>query len=137
MIECRHLLPGKGNDHYLLEFLRNGKDWGEDIPFAKKVFSFGVRKSRMIIASWDLLEEFATTEGAQPYDGESRTIYVPNTAFVNVTITKHDVFMRDGLQVSLPYLHFEFGGEHWGLGLRKVKAVLAHRPDIEFVSRQA
>ena len=57
--------PGAQNEVLTVEFLRNGEAWGEDIHVGNPHFRFGKVKAQVILAAWDIIEEYVGDESAK------------------------------------------------------------------------
>jgi hypothetical protein len=127
--------PGAQNAVLTMEFLRNGEAWGEDLKFGNAHFRFGKAKAQVILAAWDVIEEYVGAVGLKPALFEVQERYVPYTSFVTVKVSRQPDFEnRAGILVEKHYLQFSFGDQVWGFGLSKAQAVMLQRLAIEFVA---
>ena len=92
--------PGKENVALTLELYRNGEPWGDEIPVGNPHFRFGKVKAQIILASWDIIEEYIATNGTKPALFEIQERYVSNTPFVNVKVVKQGEFINRGWNPS-------------------------------------
>lgn len=128
--------PGDQNEVLTVEFLRNGEAWGEDIHAGNPHFRFGKVKAQVILAAWDIIEEYVGAVGLKPALFQVQDRYVPETSFVTVKVSRQAEFVnRAGILVEKHYLQFSYGDKVWGFGLSKAQAVLFQRPAIEFVAK--
>ena len=79
MVNIKWHYPGEQNAVLTLELERNGEAWGEDLPFGNPHFRFGKLKAQVVLASWDIIEEYVATIGAKPALFEVQERFVPNT----------------------------------------------------------
>lgn len=127
--------PGAQNAVLTVEFLRNGEPWGEDIHVGNPHFRFGKAKAQVILAAWDIIEEYVGAVGLKPPLFQVQDRYVPETSFVTVKVSRQGEFVnRAGFLVEKHYLQFRFGEDVWGFGLTKAQAILSFRAQIEFVA---
>jgi hypothetical protein len=128
--------PGAQNAVLTVEFLRNNEPWGDELPFGNPHFRFGKAKAQVILAAWDIIEEYVGTVGLKPALFQVKDRYVPETSFVTVKVSRQGEFVnRAGILVEKHFLQFSYGDQVWGFGLSKAQAVLLQRPAIEFVAK--
>lgn len=128
--------PGAQNAVLTVEFLRNNEAWGEELPFGNPHFRFGKAKAQVILAAWDIIEEYVGAVGTKPPLFEVQERYVPDSAFVTVKVARLGEFTnRAGILVEKHYLQFSYGEQVWGFGLSKAQAVLSYRAQLEFVAK--
>jgi hypothetical protein len=128
--------PGAQNAVLTVEFLRNNEAWGDELPFAKPQFRFGKAKAQVILAAWDIIEEYVASVGAKPALFEVQERYVPETSFVTVKVVHQAEFVnRAEVLINKDFLQFNYGEEIWGFGLSKAQAVVCQRAAIEFVAK--
>ena len=136
MVTIKWHSPGTQNAVLTLELERNGEAWGEDLPFGNPHFRFGKVKAQLVLASWDIIEEYVATIGAKPALFEVQERYVPETSFVTAKVVKQGEFTnRAGVLVEKHYLQLNYGDKVWGFGLSKAQALLSCRAQIEFLSK--
>ncbi len=127
--------PGPQNAVLTVEFLRNGEAWGDELPFGNPHFRFGKAKAQVILASWDIIEEYVGAVGLKPPLFQVQERYVPGSSFVTVKVVREGEFInRAGILVEKHYLQFSYGDQVWGFGLSKAQATLLYRQAIEFVA---
>jgi hypothetical protein len=128
--------PGAQNAVLTVEFLRNNEPWGDELPFGNPYFRFGKAKAQVILAAWDIIEEYVGCVGLKPALFQVQERFVPETSFVTVKVVRQGEFVnRAGILVEKHYLQFSYGDQVWGFGWRKAQAVLLQRPAIEFVAK--
>ena len=128
--------PGAQNEVLTVEFLRNGEAWGEDIHVGNPHFRFGKVKAQVILAAWDIIEEYVGAVGLKPALFQVQDRYVPETSFVTVKVSRQGEFVnRAGILVEKHFLQFCYGEKVWGFGLSKAQAILSFRQEIEFVAK--
>jgi hypothetical protein len=127
--------PGKENVALTLELYRNGEPWGDEIPVGNPHFRFGKVKAQIILASWDIIEEYIETAGSKPALFDIHERYVSNTSFVNVKVVKQGEFInKAGILVEKHYLQFNYGNQFWGFGVTKAQALPSFQDMIQFVA---
>lgn len=127
--------PGGDNHALTVELLRNGEAWGDELPFGNPHFRFGKAKAQVILAAWDIVEEYIGSMGSQPKLFDVQERYVPNTHFVNVKVVRQGEFInKAGVLVEKHYLQFNFGDQLWGFGLTKAQALPPFRDILRFVA---
>jgi hypothetical protein len=135
MIKLKWHSPGEQNAVLTMELLRNGEAWGEDLPFGNPYFRFGKTKAQLILASWDVIEEYVGSVGAKPPLFQAQERYVPDTSFVTAKVVKQGEFInRAGVLVEKHYLQLSYDEKVWGFGLSKAQALLSFRDQIEFLA---
>ena len=128
--------PGAQNTVLTVEFLRNDEAWGEDMHVGNPHFRFGKVKAQVILAAWDIIEEYVGAVGLKPALFQVQDRYVPETSFVTVKVSRQGEFVnRAGILVEKHYLKFSYGDQVWGFGLSKAQAILSFRQEIEFVAK--
>lgn len=136
MVTIKWHSPGEQNAVLTMELLRNDEAWGEDLPFGNPHFRFGKVKAQVILASWDVIEEYVATIGVKPALFEVQERFVPDTNFVTAKVVKQGEFTnRAGILVEKHYLQLNYGDKVWGFGLSKAQALLSYRAQIEFLSK--
>ena len=136
MVTIKWHSPGEQNAVLTMELLRNGEAWGEDLPFGNPHFRFGKVKAQVILASWDVIEEYVATIGVKPALFEVQERFVPDTNFVTAKVVKQGEFInRAGILVEKHYLQLNYGEKVWGFGLSKAQALLSYRAQIEFLAK--
>lgn len=136
MVTIKWHSPGEQNAVLTMELLRNDEAWGEDLPFGNPHFRFGKVKAQLVLASWDLIEEYVGSIGAKPPLFLVQDRYVPETSFVTAKVVKQGEFInRAGILVEKHYLQLNYGEKVWGFGLSKAQALLSYRAQIEFLAK--
>lgn len=136
MVTIKWHSPGEQNAVLTIELLRNGEAWGEDLPFGNPHFRFGKVKAQVVLASWDVIEEYVGSIGAKPALFEVHERYVPETSFVTAKVVKQGEFTnRAGILVEKHYLQLNYGDKVWGFGLSKAQALLSYRAQIDFLTK--
>jgi len=113
-----------------LEILENSRPWGETHRKAKRHFSFGRRKARMIILAKDQIQAFVTSGGENPA-GLPVTVSSVPLLDGNVVIKKEDSFNIGSLRLPHPHIKITHKNESLGIGLSKADALLSLWPLIE------
>lgn len=117
----------------VLEILRNGQPWNDELPFAgKKHFSFGVRKARSIIQAEVLIRQYVGSMGAEPRLLDVADLgYVPDTNISSLKVTKHGPFHNPaGILIDKNYLQLTMDDEQLSFGLSKAQAIVGLFDDI-------
>jgi len=136
MVTIKWHSPGEQNAVLTIELLRNGEAWGEDLPFGNPHFRFGKVKAQVVLASWDVIEEYVGSIGTKPALFEVQERYVPETSFVTAKVVKQGEFTnRAGILVEKHYLQLNYGDKVWGFGLSKAQALLSYRGQIIFLAK--
>ena len=136
IIKLKWHSPGEQNAVLTMELLRNGEAWGEDLPFGNPHFRFGKTKAQLVLASWDLIEEYVESIGVKPALFEVHERFVPETNFVTAKVVKQGEFTnRAGILVEKHYLQLSYGDKVWGFGLSKAQALLSYLKEIEFLAK--
>lgn len=121
---------GEYRGNPFLEILENNRPWGETHRKAKRHFSFGRRKARMIILAKDQIQAFVTSGGESPA-GLPVTVSSMPLLDGNVVIKKEDSFNIGSLRLPHPHIKITHKNESLGIGLSKADALLALWPLIE------
>jgi hypothetical protein len=113
-----------------IEILENGRPWGETHRNAKKHFSFGSRKARMILLAEKQIREFVDSDGEAPKSSPTR---VQDGLLLDdpVVITREDSFTIGSTRISLPHIKLTHRNESIGFGLSKADALLTLWAQIE------
>jgi hypothetical protein len=128
--------PGAQNAVLTVEFLRNDEAWGDELPFGNPHFRFGKVKAQVILAAWDIIEEYVGAVGLKPALFQVQDRYVSETSFVTVKVARQGEFVnRAGILIEKHYLQFAYGHQTWGFGLTKAQALLSYRDQIEFLAK--
>jgi len=136
MVTIKWHSPGEQNAVLTLELERNGEAWGEDLPSGNPHFRFGKVKAQVVLASWDIIEEYVATIGVKPALFQVQERFVPDTSFVTAKVVKKGEFInRAGILVEKHYLQLNYGEKVWGFGLSKAQALLSYRAQIDFLAK--
>ena len=131
------LLKSPSNEcpYLTVEFLRNNLPWGEDIEVGTKHFAFGRDKAKIVLECWDLILEYANSNGSTPAIGDQQYFNISGTIWGgDVTVVKKPQFTRDGYVIEKHYLYFTYGKLDWGFGLTKAKALTGFKEEIRYVA---
>lgn len=104
-------LPSKVNPK--IEILKNGNQFWDDLPGAKKPFKFDVYQAKRLLASMSVIKEFLSHEGRRPSNPDWRIIPDHDDCLIK-RIPK---FTIKGKKYDNPYL--EIGGLAGKLYLKK------------------
>ena len=125
---------GNFRGNQFLEILENGSPWGESHPGARRHFSFGKRKARMVLAARNQIRSFVDNAGSNPATLNAQVDADPWLDGA-VAITGHEFFRVNQREIRSPFLQLTFGRESFSFGLSKAEALVHLLPDIEkFVS---
>jgi hypothetical protein len=132
------LIPGRrfsiGIGQYrgkeFLEILENGRPWGETHRNAKRHFSFGRRKARMILLAGDQIRAFVASGGEDPANPPITVSSAP-LLDENVTIYRESSFQIGSHNFPHPHLKLTHKNESLAFGLSKADALLTLWPQIE------
>jgi len=113
-----------------LEILENGSPWGESHPGARRHFSFGKRKARMVLAARNQIRSFVDNTGSNPATLNAQVEANPWLEGT-VAITGHEFFRVKQREIRSPFLQLTFGRESFSFGLSKAEALLHLLPTIE------
>jgi hypothetical protein len=113
-----------------LEILENNQPWGETHRKAKRHFSFGRRKARMIVLAKDQIQAFVASGGEDPAGLPVTLASVP-LLDGNIVIKKEESFCIGSLRFPYPHIKIAHKNESIGLGLSKADALLALWPSID------
>lgn len=118
-----------------LEILENGRPWGETHRNAKRHFSFGRRKARMILLAKDQIQAFVASGGEDP---ANPPITVSSAPLLdgNMTVNKENSFKIGSLLFPYPHLKLTHQDESLAFGLSKADALLTLWPQIEQWARR-
>lgn len=118
------------NGNSFIEILENGSPWGETHRNAKRHFSFGRRKARMILLAEKQIREFVDSDGEAPKSSPAR---VQDGSLLDdpVIITREDSFTIGSTRISLPHIKLTHRNESIGFGLSKADALLTLWTQIE------
>jgi hypothetical protein len=72
--------PSNECPYLTVEFLRNNLPWGEDIEVGTKHFAFGREKAKIVLECWDLIQEYADSNGSIPPIHETKYFNIPKWA---------------------------------------------------------
>ena len=120
------LRHGRYKGSKVIEILKDGESFWEDIPGAQKHFSFGTRKAVLFLGAQKLIREFVDSEGAL-----SEEVQHSVTAWGDCQVIFYSGFERKGKWVNRPYIRIDDGSNNIGIGLLKSEAVLQHMGEIE------
>ena len=121
---------GEYRGNPFIEILENGRPWGETHRNAKKHFSFGRRKARMILLAAQQIREFVTSDGEGPATSPA-SVQGGSLLDDTVEITKEDSFNIGTRRLPFPHLKLTHKEESLGFGLSKADALLSLWPKIE------
>ena len=113
-----------------IEILENGRPWGDSHRKAKKHFSFGRRKARMILVAEKQIREFVAARG----EGLLSTPAIITGAPLldeAVTVNKQDSFRIGTVVLPYPHIKLVHKEESLGIGLSKADALLSLWPKID------
>jgi len=113
-----------------LEILENGSPWGESHPGARRHFSFGKRKARMVLAARNQIRSFVDNAGSNLATLNAQVDADPWLDGA-VAITGHEFFRVNQREIRSPFLQLTFGRESFSFGLSKAEALVHLVPDIE------
>jgi hypothetical protein len=113
-----------------LEILENGSPWGESHPGARRHFSFGKRKARMVLAAHNQIRSFVDNAGSNPATLNAQLDADPWLDGA-VAITGHEFFRINQREIRSPFLQLTFRRESFSFGLSKAEALVHLLPDIE------
>lgn len=131
------LLKSPSNEcpYLTVEFFRNNLPWGEDIEVGTKHFAFGREKAKIVLECWDLIQEYANSDGSIPPIHEIKYFNIPGTIWGgDVNIVKEPEFERGEYVIEKNYLKFTYGKSTWGFGLTKAKALIGFKEEIRYVA---
>lgn len=117
----------------VMEILRNGQPWNDDLPFAgKSHFTLGTRKARSLIHAEVLIRKYVSSMGAEPRLMDVADLgYVPDTNIRSLKVIKHGPFHNPaGILINKNYLQLTMDDENLSFGLTKAQAVLVLLDDI-------
>ncbi len=115
----------------VLEILKDGEPFWEDIPDAQKHFSFGTRKAVLFLGAQKLMREFVENEGRLDEELQHAV-----TSWGDCQVTLYSGFERKGRWIDRPYLRLDDGSNNIGIGLMKSDAVLQHILEIEKFAKE-
>ena len=113
-----------------LEILENGSPWGESHPGARRHFSFGKRKARMVLAARNEIKSFVDNAGRNPTALNHQADARPWLDGA-VAITGHEFFRVNQREIRSPFLQLTLGRESFSFGLSKADALLTLWQKIE------
>jgi hypothetical protein len=124
------LALGNFRGNPFLEILENNFPWGESHPGAKRHFSFGKKKARMVLTARRQIQAFVEDAGKDPsrHNGE---VDADPWLDGSVTICGHEFFQVNQRQIRRHYLQLKFGMESFSFGLSKAEALAYLMPEIE------
>jgi hypothetical protein len=121
---------GEYRGNPFIEILENGRPWGETHRNAKKHFSFGRRKARMILLAEKQIREFVTSDGEGPATSPA-SVQGGTLLDGAVVIIKEDSFNIGTRRLPFPHIKLTHKEEGLGFGLSKADALLSLWPKIE------
>ena len=107
-----------------IEILENGRPWGDSHRKAKKHFSFGRRKARMILVAKKQIREFVATRGEGLLSTPASIAGAPLLDEA-LTVNKQDSFRIGAIYLPYPHLKLVHKEESLGIGLSKADALLS------------
>ena len=113
-----------------IEILENGSPWGDTHRNAKRHFSFGRRKARMILLAEGQIREFVDSGGEAPKSSPMR-VQGGSLLDDSVIITREDSFTIGATHIPLPHIKLTHKEESIGFGLSKADALLTLWPQID------
>ena len=114
----------------IVEILKNGTPFWEELPESKDHFSFGYKKAVLLLSCFDTIKAFHDSCGKEPPPGRVETI--GHSGFAGrVEIRRFEGFKSRGAWVNRPYLEIATEGSRIGLGMMKAKALLELQGEIQ------
>ncbi|NBT48757.1 MAG: hypothetical protein EBT07_13235 [Actinobacteria bacterium] len=118
------------NGNPFIEILENERPWGETHRNAKKHFSFGRRKAKMIILAEKQIREFVASDGEGTSSSSAR-VQGGSLLDDTVVITIEDSFTIGSTRLPFPHIKLTHKEESIGFGLSKADALLTLWPQID------
>jgi hypothetical protein len=115
----------------VINILENGKPFYEDNDKKRiKDYSFGIKKSIVIISNIQLIKQFVESNGNN-IESNIEFDFSNDKYCLSGTYIKYDDFLRsDGININKPYLQF-MSSANIAFGLHKAQAFLELQSDIE------
>ena len=112
-----------------IEILKDGEPFWEDLPSAKKHFTFGVKKAILLLGCIDEIKNFVDSKGENPVT--FKPIGVKSQKWkTECELRRYDGFKRFGAWAERPYLEIQ-SETTIRFGLLKAEAILLLQVEIQ------
>lgn len=127
--EIRIIKKDKKTKKPLMEILKDGGPFWEDLPGAKRYFKFGIGKAETLLDAIPIIEIFNESKGREPNTPDPKIIENPKYC-PRCSIRRYNGFMKGTTWVDRPYLEAS-GYDLINFGILKSMAILEHQKAIE------